>query len=104
MSISIDIDLDELWHQVSDREFRTETARRALGQEKQQQDAAREAITTAIDQIRRGDTLDAITTLEREFWPKWPSVEQSAAAYLKATGDLLAHNDNQEAAGVPAVA
>lgn len=62
----------------------------------------REAVETAIAQIRRGDTLDAITTLEREFWPKWASIEDSAAALRRATQQSA--NDNQEAAGVPAVA
>lgn len=60
-------------------------------------EAPQEVVRTAIAQIQRGDTLDAITTLEREFFPKWASVEASAAAYLYATRPW-----QQEAAGKPA--
>lgn len=43
-----------------------------------------QVVRTAITQIQRGDTLDAITTLEREFFPKWSSVEQSRRDYEAA--------------------
>lgn len=52
----------------------------------------RAAVSDAIAQIRRGDMLDAITTLEREFWPKWASASDSEAAFRAAV------NDNREAA------
>lgn len=44
-----------------------------------------DVVETAIAQIRRGDTIDAITTLEREFWPKWDSPRDSEAAFRAAT-------------------
>lgn len=46
-------------------------------------------VREAIAQLRRGDTADALTTLERCAYPKWGSVEESAAAFRAA---------NQEAA------
>lgn len=49
----------------------------------------RDAVRTAIAQIQRGDTLDAITTLEREFFPKWASVEASRAQYALAVKSAL---------------
>lgn len=61
-------------------------------------EAMQESVTTIIAQIRRGDTLDAITTLEREFWPKWASVQDSEAALRKAQAAAVPANDNQEAA------
>lgn len=37
-------------------------------------DSANEAAGRAIAELQRGDTAAAITTLEREFFPKWRSV------------------------------
>jgi len=45
----------------------------------------------AILQLKRGDTADALTTLERTAFPKWHS--ESASFF-----ELTAHNDNKEAA------
>lgn len=56
---------------------------------RQMQDTAR----AVIDLIKAGDTEEAILRLEREFWPKWASVNNSMY-------DLLA---NQEAAPAGAV-
>lgn len=36
----------------------------------------------AIAQLRRGDNLDALTTLERHAFPKWGSASESRQAYL----------------------
>jgi hypothetical protein len=84
ISINVDIDLDDALAEIKTDDLAEELASRDVS-------GHREAVTTAIAQIRRGDTLDAITTLEREFWPKWTSVQDSEAA-------LRAANDNQEAA------
>lgn len=48
----------------------------------------KDAALTAIAQIRRGDLIDAITTLEREFMPKWGSPAGAVVAYSKAMGTL----------------
>lgn len=48
-----------------------------------------EVVRDVIAQIQRGDTLDAITTLEREFFPKWGSVMESRVAYETATSPLV---------------
>lgn len=42
------------------------------------------AAIDAINKIRRGDYADAITTLEREFLPKWNDRADCAAAYREA--------------------
>lgn len=39
------------------------------------------AVLDAIAQIRRGEHSNAITTLEREFLPKWQSTEACRFAY-----------------------
>jgi Flp pilus assembly protein TadD len=41
----------------------------------------------AINKIRRGDYADAITTLEREFLPKWNDRADCAAAYREAMAE-----------------
>lgn len=45
---------------------------------------AKAAVLTAISEIRRGENSNAITTLEREFLPKWQSTEDCRTAYRKA--------------------
>lgn len=40
----------------------------------------------AINQIRRGQYVDAITTLERHFLPHWEDVAECEAAYREAMG------------------
>lgn len=41
----------------------------------------KEAATQAINEIRRGAYVDAITTLEREFLPKWADKVECDAQY-----------------------
>lgn len=36
-------------------------------------------VREAIDQIKRGDVVDGLTTLERTAYPKWNSVEHCYA-------------------------
>lgn len=84
ISVTVDIPVDDVLDELRDDELANELVSRRTPQH-------RDAVRTAIAQIRRGDTLDAITTLEREFWPKWASVGDSEAA-------LRAANDNKEAA------
>lgn len=47
------------------------------------------AAIKAINQIRAGRLADAITTLEREFLPKWPDRDACAAAYLTSRLDSI---------------
>lgn len=88
ISVNVDIMVDEVLDELRDDELAAELASRGVS-------GSREAVQAAIAQIRRGDYLDAITTLEREFWPKWATVQDSEAALRKAQA---AANDNQEAA------
>lgn len=57
--------------------------------EQNRQDQQHDAVRAAIRQIHRGDHMDAVTTLEREFFPKWKSVEESKEAYEKATAKAV---------------
>jgi hypothetical protein len=41
-------------------------------------------VREAIEQLRRGEHADALTTLERCAFPKWDSVEDSQIDYLMA--------------------
>lgn len=74
-----------------------------------------ELVREAIEQLRRGDHADALTTLERCAFPKWDSVHDSQIDYLLAVtpdadeptivGQVYgqAMLDEQEAAPVGAV-
>lgn len=42
------------------------------------------AAVDAINAIRRGDTTEAVTILEREFLPQWEDVEDCRKAYKEA--------------------
>lgn len=87
ITIHVDVAVDDVIDELLDEELAAEMARRRINHSQQ-------TVSEAIAQIRRGDCLDAITTLEREFWPKWATVPDSEAALRKAQ----AANDNQEAA------
>lgn len=49
-------------------------------------ESARQAAIDAINQIRRGEYAEAITTLEREFLPQWEDISDCDAAYKEAMG------------------
>jgi hypothetical protein len=59
-------------------------------------------VREALAQLKRGDIVDAQTTLERCAYPKWESVGQSEADYWsrKPVDEIVAAiaNDNKEAA------
>lgn len=86
-TVTIDIDTDEVMDQVSDKELAAEVARRKMPSVKREIDWQRTAAIDAINKIRRGDYADAITTLEREFLPKWNDRADCAAAYREAMAE-----------------
>lgn len=71
-------------------------------------DETLELVREAIDKLKRGDTVDALTTLERCAFPKFHSPSAARRAYfasLPANDNAVAPaTANQEAAGDPAVA
>lgn len=77
ISVNVDVDLDDVFESISTDDLAKELAIRGV-------DGHKGAVRDAIAQIRRGDTMDAITTLEREFFPKWHSVGDSLAALQSA--------------------
>lgn len=79
--VSVEIDTDDVLCELSDKQLVAEVRRRKIDLPDDEQQTVR----TAIAQIQRGDTLDAITTLEREFFPKWASMQESRRAYEVAT-------------------
>jgi hypothetical protein len=79
--VEVDIDFDVVLPEVPTETLVEELRSRRAEHETQYNGTVR----TAITQIQRGDLADAITTLEREFFPKWSSVDASKAAYLHAT-------------------
>ncbi|UXN70935.1 hypothetical protein N8A98_07030 [Devosia neptuniae] len=63
-------------------------------------DETLDLVREALDQLKRGDTVDAITTLERTAYPKFYSPSAARRAYEST---LFPANDNQEAAPEGAV-
>lgn len=47
-------------------------------------DGSKRAAVEAINQVRRGEYADAITTLEREFLPKWRDRDACNREYVVA--------------------
>lgn len=78
MAVGIDDVIDEIEEALY--------AANRLREREIERDDSKQIVIDAINQIRRGDYVDAITTLEREFLPKWQSTEGCLAAYAKATG------------------
>lgn len=73
--LNTEFEADELLDELKDEELAYELNKRGHA------NGAKEAVRIAIDQIRRGDHAEAITTLEREFMPRWQSTEDCRAAY-----------------------
>lgn len=76
MSINVEanIDVHDLAEAMTFKQF--EELARIFGS-----NAGKDAALRAIAEIRRGDLAEAITTLEREFTPKWGSPLGAKAAY-----------------------
>lgn len=71
--LEVEVDLDEISDDAIEREARA----RGLSN-------GREVVVDAINQIRRGEAADAITTLERAFLPKWQDSAMALSAYNRA--------------------
>lgn len=71
--VEVEVDLDDLSDDLIERESRE----RGISN-------GREVVSDAINQIRRGDTAEAITTLERAFFPKWIDRAEAEADYKLA--------------------
>jgi hypothetical protein len=74
------VDIDDVIDSLEDALRAAETIRDGGIEANNGKTAALEAIA----QIRRGEHSNAITTLEREFLPKWQSTEACHDAYRKS--------------------
>lgn len=68
-TISVEVDVDDIIFDISTKRLRTELQRRNA----EGADEAAPTVRDAISMMQRGAIADAITTLEREFFPKWRS-------------------------------
>lgn len=75
VTLDADIDIADALDEATDEELEKELAARGANPSR------RTAVADAINEIRRGDYNDAITTLEREFFPKWGAPSDAMAAY-----------------------
>lgn len=66
--LTAEFDVSDLLDELNDDELEAALASRGTTS------GAKDAAIKAISQIRRGDPYGAITTLEREFLPKWSSL------------------------------
>lgn len=71
--VEVEVDLKNF----SDFDIEAEARERGLS-------ASRSVAADVINHIKRGETADAITALEREFFPKWKDSGEASAAYTKA--------------------
>lgn len=78
ITIDADVDIGDALYASTVDELRNELRRRG------DDGAVSGIVTDAINQIRRGEYADAITTLEREFMPKWSSVSDCRESFAKA--------------------
>jgi len=90
-TISIEVDIGEVFYEIDDKQLLAEAKRRKLDMP----DEAQATVREVIDLINAGEAEEAILRLEREFWPKWKSVDESRYALHTATRPA---NDNKEAA------
>jgi hypothetical protein len=61
-------------------------AARGLEVDEREEGGGKQAVVVAITEIRAGRMADAITTLEREFLPKWADRADCQVAYDRAMG------------------
>jgi len=80
VSLAVDIDLDDLADELSEEQFDY------LADAFSTSAPSKQVAVAAINSIRRGDAVDAITTLERFFLPKWSDREACQLAYDRAVG------------------
>ena len=78
ITIEAEVYLDEVMEKLKDEDLRAELSSRGI------RDTARDSVIDAINQIRRGDYAEAITTLEREFMPKWQSTQHCERDLIRA--------------------
>lgn len=67
ITISAEVWVSDILSKATDAELHQEMDDRCLA------GTVRETVVQAINEIRRGAHADAITTLERQFFPKWKS-------------------------------
>jgi hypothetical protein len=73
VSIEVDVDIDDVLDDIGDETIAEEFERRGLFD--------LSAIRNAIAELTAAKRYDAATRLEREFFPKWKSVDECRAAY-----------------------
>ena len=76
----VNIETTEILDQLPVEDLRRELAARGG-------DDCRRAAMDAVSLLRRGSIYDAIVLLEREFAPKWASVEDCSAAFYCCNPD-----------------
>lgn len=75
ISVSVDVDMDELVEALTDEEILD------MAEKIGHSGSPREIVKRAIVMIRTGRIEDGITELEREFMPTWKSRAACAEAY-----------------------
>lgn len=80
-TITVEIDVDDVIDQLSDRQLAAEYKARELGLG---DGNPRETVARAIAIIKTGRVDDGITMLEREFFPTWKDSDTAARAYREA--------------------
>jgi hypothetical protein len=78
ISVSVDIDMDEIVEALTDEEILD------MAEKIGHSGSPREIVQRAIVMIRSGRIDDGITALEREFMPTWSSKAKCEAAYQQA--------------------
>lgn len=81
-TITVEIDVDEVIDQLSDRQLADEYKARELNLGDGPN--PRETVARAIAIIKTGRVEDGITMLEREFFPTWKDSDAAARAYREA--------------------
>lgn len=81
-SVSVEIDVDDILDQLTDKHLLKELEQRKL--DRKGEPDAKEVVTRAIVLIKSGRVDDGVTLLEREFFPTWKDKAACEAAYATA--------------------
>lgn len=88
--VDVDVDVADVFEQLGDEALLKELERRGHAKVQKVFDAEESELAAvlvhteeALDQLRQGRADDARLTLERALYPKWKSVEASAAEFIR---------------------
>lgn len=82
--VSVDVSVDDILEELSDSDLIAELETRGIDPSGLGVESSKSVVRRAITLMQRGENIDAMTELERFFFPKWETITASEKAYKEA--------------------